>query len=209
MDARKVTTAKPKITGAIYTAPLGSMLPKDAESTLDTVFQSIGYISEDGVTNTNTPESETVKAWGGDIVLSMQNGRPDLFKFKLIEALNENVLKVVYGDANVSGTLEDGISVCVNNNEAESFCWIIESILKGGILKRIVIPSGKMTSVGDISYIDNQPISYEITLTLEPDERGNTHYEYIKKTSARHSEEDIVEEEDTGEEVPDEMEGEV
>lgn len=184
MDATKVTAAKPKVKGAIYNAPLGTKLPQSADEELDTKFKSLGYISEDGVTNTNSPESETVKAWGGDVVLNTRTGKPDVFKFKLIEALNEEVLKTVHGDENVTGTLEAGLEVCVNSGEQENKSWVIDTILKGGVLKRMVIPSGKITAVGDVVHKNNEPIGYEITLTLESDEKGNTHYEYYKKAQA-------------------------
>lgn len=47
MDASKVTSAKPKVKGAIYNAPLGSTLPTDASSELDAAFKALGYVSED------------------------------------------------------------------------------------------------------------------------------------------------------------------
>ena len=86
MDAQKVTAAKPKVKGAIYNAPIGSTLPTDASSELDCAFKALGYISEDGVTTTNSPECENVKAWGGNTVLSMQTDKKDEFKFKLFKA---------------------------------------------------------------------------------------------------------------------------
>lgn len=185
MDAKNVTAAKPNKAGAVFNAVLGSTLPTDTTAALNESFTNLGYISEDGVTNTNSPSCEDVKAWGGDIVLSTQTEKKDEWKFKLIEANNANVLKVIYGSDNVTGTLEDGLKVVANSKEVEATCWCIDSILKNGTKKRIVIPNGKITAIGDIAYKDNEPIGYEITINAVPDTDGNTHYEYTKKITVK------------------------
>lgn len=178
-NALNVTAGKPKVGGAMYLAPLGTALPTDASSDLSAAWSSLGYVSEDGVTNNNTPESDNVKAWGGDTVLTLQTSKEDTFTFKLIESMNINVLKSIYGDANVE-EVSGVIKVTANSKIADQFAWVIDMTLKGDVLKRIVIPIASITELGEIAYTDSDAVGYEATITAVPDSAGNTHYEYIE-----------------------------
>lgn len=176
--AANVSTGKPKVGGAIYWAAIGSTLPTDATTALGSDFKCLGYASEDGVTNDNAPSSDKVKAWGGDTVLSMQTERPDTFGVTLIEALNEDVLKTIYGANNV--TVADGaITIKATADDMPRGSWVFEMILKGGKAKRIVIPDGSISDLGTINYKDDEAIGYDITITAVPDTNGVYHYEYI------------------------------
>lgn len=174
-----VSAGKPKVAGAIFAAAVGTTLPTDATTALDNAFKCLGYVSEDGVENENTAESSSVKAWGGDTVLQSQTDKPDTFKFTLLEVLNLDVLKHIYGASNVTGTLSTGITVKATSDEAVEQSIVIEMNMRDGALKRIVIPDAKLTEVGTITYNDNDAVGYECTETAFPDAEGATHYEYI------------------------------
>lgn len=178
-----VSAGKPKVSGAVYRAALGSTLPTDATTSLDAAFKELGYVSEDGVSNNNSPSSDNVKAWGGATVLVLQNEKTDEWTLTLIEALNENVLKTIYGDSKVTvnGT---AITVQATADQLADACYVIEMSLKGGALKRVVIPDGAISEVGEVVYKDDDPIGYEITINALPNSSGVTHYEYIKLGSS-------------------------
>lgn len=182
MGVTNVTAGKPAVAGGVYRAPLNSTLPTDATTSLDAAFVNLGYASEDGVVNENTPDSDDIKAWGGDTVLSLQTEKNDTWTVTLIEVLDVNVLTAVYGSGNVTGTLSTGITVTANGSEAEEASWVFEMLLRDGAVKRVVLPDAKITEIGEINYTDDEAVGYEITLTAYPDTSGNTHYEYIIKS---------------------------
>lgn len=176
-----VTTGKPNVGGAIWRAPFGTALPADATTALNEAFKCLGYCSEDGMTNSNSPSKENIKAWGGDVVLTTTTEKLDTFTYTLIEALNVDVLKSVYGDANVSGTLATGITVRANSDEQEPSSYVVELKIKGG-KKRIVIPYATLNELAEIAYQDNSATGYGVTLMAMAGGFANdndTHKEYI------------------------------
>ncbi|MFP7370916.1 phage tail protein [Lactococcus lactis] len=183
-QVENVTTAKPKIDGAIYSAPKGTTLPTDAKTALDPAFKPLGYISEDGLKNKNSPKSDSIKAWGGDTVATVQTEKENTYSYTLIESLNINVLKEAYGDDNVTGTLETGITVKANSKELLEHPVVIDMTLRNGVYQRIVIEFGKVSEIGDISYTDSDAVGYEITLTALPNTNGDTALIYIVDPNA-------------------------
>lgn len=181
-NSANVSFGKPMVTGGFYYAPAATTLPTDATSALDDAFVSVGYISEDGLTNTVETDTESITAWGGDQVASTQTSFAETFALNLLET-DVNALKLYYGDANVTDT-SGKITIKQNSQELPEFVAVAEISLTGGRIKRIVIPRAKIADrSGDITYTDSDAIMYPITVTALPDENGNTHTEYIATQS--------------------------
>ena len=183
MNAQNVSASKPKTGGAIFRAPLGTTLPKTYSEQLNAAFKNLGYVSEEGIVNSNSPSGDKIRAWGGATVLNYMDDKPDTFQMKLLEAFNSEVLKTIYREKNVTVGNNGDISVTATAEDMEQFAWIIDMILKGGRAKRIVIPIASITEMQEINYRDNEPIGYGITLSAEPDSSGAYHYEYIQGTA--------------------------
>ena len=180
-EVTQVTAGKPKVGGHIFRAPVGTTLPTDATTALDAAFIDMGYASEDGLTNSNSPESTVINAWGGTPVLTIQESKEDTFQLVFISAENVEVQKMVYGASNVTGTdVASGLTVKANAKELEEYAYVVETIARGNIAHRIVIPSAKPTEIGEIVYSDTEALGYDVTLGCTADAEGNTHYEYWK-----------------------------
>lgn len=182
-NKNNVTTGKPKIGGSVFVAPIGSTIPTDAVTDLAAAFKNLGYCSDDGLKNNGSRTVDKIKAWGGAVVLTTQSEKVDEYKITLIESMNPEVLKVVNGDNNVTGTIDSGLTVTSDESELADHIFVFDMILRGGILQRIVIPCGAVTNVEEVTYNDKSAVGYAITITAMPDTNGKTSYKYYKNPS--------------------------
>lgn len=138
---------------------------------LDTPYLPAGFISEDGVTESNESDTEKIKAWGGDTVRVVQSDHTVTYAFTFLESNSANVLKAVYGDGNVT-TAGGVVTVNVNADVLEHRTWVFE--MKDGDNRiRVVVPDGQITSRGDVNYTHAGAITYEVTIEAFPDSDGN------------------------------------
>ena len=178
-----VVAGKPLASGGVLNGPLGTALPTNASTPPDAAFKALGYISEDGLTETTERSTEKVRAWGGDTVKVIQTEFAATFSFSFIESVNADVLKVVYGDSNVTttaatptaGTLH---AIKVTGEELDHDSWIFE-VKDGDARIRIVVPNGQVTTVGEITYSDGGVIQYDVTVETFKDASGAYYYKYI------------------------------
>lgn len=175
-NSANVSAAKPKVGGAIFWAPAGTAVPTDATTALDSAFQGVGYLSEDGLKENETRTSKEDKAWGGDTVNYSQTEYAKTYGFTMIET-NATTMKIRYGADNV--TEADGVvtKVLHNAKELPEGVWVVEMIVAGRLLRK-VMEKGKVTETGEITYNDGNLVQYPVTIGLLPDTNGNYETDY-------------------------------
>lgn len=186
-NAQMVSVGKPhgdggRYAGGAWYGKVGEATPPaDATTALTDKFHDLGYLSEDGVTNTIDRDSEDINAFGGDRVLSVTTSRAESFQFGMLETTPET-LAVTYGPENVDIKTVNGkdqITVRHNGVEPPELVYVFEFAMTGNRVKRIVVPVGKTGDVDDVTYADGEAITYTPTINAFPDMNGNTAYEYI------------------------------
>lgn len=182
-----IGVGKPQRSGAICYAERTSslVLPTAPNTSTPAGFTELGFVSEDGVSNDNSPESDKKKSWGGATVNTSQTEKPDTWKFTLIEATNVEVLKMLYGKTNVTTDESSHVTkVEATTDEMPAYAFVIDMIVNGKA-KTIVIPNAKISEIGEITYKDDELVQYEITVEALPDPDNTTkectHYEYIQQ----------------------------
>lgn len=180
-SAKNVSVGKPnlKVSGGVLKAPLGATRPVDPDSPLESDYESAGYIGEDGVKESSERSTEDIKAWGGIKVRTVQTEYGTTISFTFIESRRALVLKSVFGEDNVIVDPKGFIKVLRNADPLGNAQWVFD--MKDGDrgARRLDVGNGQITEVGDISYVDGEAISYEVTMSCDPDDEGNTLVEYI------------------------------
>ena len=164
-------------TGAIARAPLDTALPTDATTALDPAFEVLGLVGEDGVSLSTERTRDDKRAWGGQIVRTVQSGYGETITFTLLESTKLAVLKALFGDANV---VDAAGKITIKHNEQTPEKGVFSITIKDGTkLRRLVAGNAQLVMDGDVTYVHSELISYSVTVTAYPDEDGNNIVEYI------------------------------
>jgi hypothetical protein len=181
-NASNVISGIPLVTGGVYAAPIGTALPTSITTALNVGFVSRGYVTEDGLTKSDSRDSTEIRDWGGITVKRSQTGVSITFAFSFLEYLNAEAMKDIYGTGAVTvtaATVSTGtrIALAVNGSSSPVKSWIFE-MGDGAAKVRIVIPRGQITETGDTTYSTADAAARPVTISAYPDASGNLYYEY-------------------------------
>jgi hypothetical protein len=180
-NATRVINGKPVAAGGVAVGPLGTPLPETATSELDEALIRAGYISEGGVTKSESRDTNELKDWGGITVKKSTTGFAVTLAFQFLEYLNPVGARAVYGDAAVKvteATAEHGeqMVVKVSGQEAPHLSWCFD-MADGDAHLKVNVPDGQITETGDTPYSNSDGAVRDVTLSAYPDEDGVLIYE--------------------------------
>ncbi|MEW2034903.1 hypothetical protein AB0901_30930 [Streptomyces roseifaciens] len=164
------------ITGAAYVAAPKSKLPTDATSPWDAAFTDIGWISDDGITESNSTDASEIKGWqGGQTVRKVISSSEMSFKFTAIET-SKTVLELYHKGSKVTtASGKSVLTIKAPGPDRRSFGF---DVIDGNSHIRIVIPDGEVTETGDVTYKGDEAVVYELTITAYPGSDGTVAIKY-------------------------------
>ena len=164
-------------TGGVAAGPIDSTLPTDATTALPAGITALGIVGDEGITLTRERSTDDIRAWGGQIVRTVQTEFSETATLQFLESDKAEVLKEVYGEGNVTVS---GTDIAIKHNEQELPPRVFVFDMKDGDKRRrLVLPNAQITSTEDITLVHSDIIRYGVTITAYPYEDGNCAYEYI------------------------------
>ena len=163
LDSTKVRAA---VSGAVSMGLTTASAPTGTGGTL-TGFNDLGYISDAGVTEARSRDTNDIRAWqGGALVRTLVTSGTLTYNFVMLETKKETV-ELFYG-ATVTSAAQDGSFVIVPTSTGGRKSFVLD-VVDGVELIRTYLPQAEVSEVGDRVYVNSDPIGYEVTITAYPD----------------------------------------
>lgn len=150
------------VDGYVRVAPLATAAPTDIDSVW-TGSTTVGYISDEGVTESNSITTEKINAWQRNaIVRTLVTESETTFQFTMIQTSSASLAEY-YGIE--LADIDDATGSFVSNPGVEKprKSYVFDFI-DGDELIRKYVPDGQVTETGDITYVSQEVISYPVTV---------------------------------------------
>lgn len=184
-NTQNVLAGIPDASGGFWAGPLveKASYPTASSDLKEAGLVSVGFINEDGVTEASERDTEKVKAWGGDTIRVLQNEHTMTYTLTFAELANPDVLKLIYGDENVTVGEDGSVEVKHTSKTLPHRSFAIE-VLDGETKIRKFIPDGQITETGELQLVHSGIMSIEVTIEAFPDVDGVKVYTTQSKVTA-------------------------
>jgi len=165
--AQNASNVRVAVAGAVHVAPLGTTLPSTFDEPLDAAFEEVGFITEDGITETYEVETEDLIAWqGATIVRKVNTSSNYTFEFSVMETTRVG-LELFFGGSYVEDDGVDGYKLDVKSGQRDQRVFVFD-VLDGDEHIRIACAQAEVVERGEITYASGEAISYPMTVTAYP-----------------------------------------
>lgn len=159
-------------TGAVLSAPAGTTGPTDPTTAWPTGWVELGWISEDGVTESYSDDTNEINAWqNGATVRTVITGSTATYHFTPIETNPEVLARYHKGSEVVQEVGDAFATIEIIGAQTDIRAWAFD-VIDGPNHVRLYLARAEVTERGDISYTNADPVGYEMTLTAYPDSNG-------------------------------------
>lgn len=177
-DSTMVSLGKFKVGGYAYWAPSGTALPPDSSTPLAAAFKLLGYLSEDGLTNTTDTDTTEIKDANGTTVMKVITSYAESYQFALLEVLRVEAAKMRYNSDAVTGT-DKSMTIKHQMPSDEDFVLVFEIAMTGDVKDRLVIGNATRAEFGDRQVHAGDAQVYDVTVSANDMGNGVTAIEYI------------------------------
>lgn len=174
-DATEITVGN---SGQVYVAPVGSTLPTDPTAAPDAAFFGLGYISEDGVTFSTTPDITDFRAWQSRQAVRRELNQQDLQAGFALTQWNEESVVLAFGGGEITSP-STGIYRYdfPDPGDALDERAMVVDVQDGDRNMRIVIPRGNITDATETQFRRSEMALLPITFrALQPTDGGPIGY---------------------------------
>lgn len=182
-DSTMVSLGKFKVGGYAYWAPSGTVLPTDSSTPLAAAFKLLGYLSEDGLTNTTDTDTTEIKDANGTTVMKVITSYAESYQFALLEVLRAEAAKMRYNTGAVTGT-DKSMTIKHQMPSDEDFVLVFEIAMSVDVKDRLVIGNGTRAEFGDRQVHAGDAQVYDVTVSANDMGNGVTAIEYIGSATA-------------------------
>lgn len=173
IDTSLVTVGQPVEGGCCWTSFKDTpTLPTDATTKMSTLedFVSLGELSENGYTESQSVTNNKFKGWHGSVVLTSISEEERTFKVEFIEPNRESVAKLKFGEKNVTseGEVVTHIKAVAGTNVTVPL--VFDELESNGYLRRTVIKKATVDSFDDVPHQKGSLLVYGMTFTAIDDD---------------------------------------
>lgn len=184
-NVHNVVIPSPKdlpIIGGLFRGALDVPAP-DEDFTINAAFKQLGFVSDEGIDDSENRPTKSFFAWGGDLVAKPQESYEREKTFTLWEFLNPEVAKTAYGLENVTVTPATSmtgsrLSILQTSDALEMQSWVVDAYMVGGKHILDYVPLGQITKRDTQKTSHKEILAHKLTMTIFPDTSGVYVYTY-------------------------------